>query len=220
MKSLKQTLFILVAGISFTSCGSLINNNAMMSVQKGMSQEEVSHLLGKPDYRRFDEQGEQWEYKKGGGINHYPSIILVDFTNGKVTNFDSFEDIPHTPPIAVCPPNEIVTIDPPHNSGHIGKRRPMNADDFERLYNKVKNKPFKDDQIEIIAVGSINNYFTSNQCARLMKLFTWDDEKMKILDILAPRIVDKENAKIIIDTLDSLFKKDDAEKKLGISKQW
>ena len=63
-------------------------------------------------------------------------------------------------------------------------------------------------------------YFTCKQTARLMSIFTWDDEKMKVLRMISNRIVDSENGKEIIKTLDSLFKQDDARKILGITNQW
>lgn len=56
--------------------------------------------------------------------------------------------------------------------------------------------------------------------ARLMSIFTWDDEKMKVLRMVSNRIVDRENGKEIIKTLDSLFTQDDARKILGITNQW
>lgn len=44
----------------------------------------------------------------------------------------------------------------------------------------------------------------------------FDDDKMKVLNIFAPNIVDPENYEAILDVIDSLFKKDDAKKILGI----
>ena len=53
-----------------------------------------------------------------------------------------------------------------------------------------------------------------------MSIFTCNDEKMKVLRMISNRIVDRENGKEIIKTLDSLFKQDDARKILGITNQW
>ena len=152
------------------------------------------------------------------------TVIIIDFVDGMVTNMDSFESNITPPPVAVCPPNEIITVVPPNHPDHSGPHRPkhkaMNPHDFENLYKKVKNKAFKDDQMELLSVGVVNNYFTCKQTARLMSIFTWDDEKMKVLRMISNRIVDRENGKEIIKTLDSLFKQDDARKILGITNQW
>ena len=53
-----------------------------------------------------------------------------------------------------------------------------------------------------------------------MSIFTWDDEKMKVLRMVSDRIVDRENGNEIVKTLDSLFKQDDARKILGIKDRW
>ena len=63
MRRLKQTLLALTICTLVISC-SLTTSSTIMKVQRGMSQEEVSHLLGKPDFRRFDNGSEQWEYTK------------------------------------------------------------------------------------------------------------------------------------------------------------
>ena len=51
--------------------------------------------------------------------------------------------------------------------------------------------------MELLSVGVVNNYFTCKQTARLMSIFTWDDEKMKVLRMVSNRIVDRENGKEI-----------------------
>lgn len=107
MKRVKETLAVLFLSLVLGSCGSLMDNNILLSIHKGMTQEEVTKLLGRPDYRRFDEQGEQWEYRKGGGIGHYGTTILIDFKNNLVSNLDSFESVPTPPAVAVCPPAQV-----------------------------------------------------------------------------------------------------------------
>lgn len=84
------------------------------------------------------------------------------------------------------------------------------------FYKKVKSRPFKDDQIEMMRTVARNNSLNCVQCASLMALYTFDDDKMKVLNIFAPNIVDPENYEAILDVIDSLFKKDDAKKILGI----
>lgn len=223
MRKLKQVLLALVVGAIVSSCGTMTTQSVMMDIQKGMSKEEITRLLGKPDFRRFDNGGEQWEYLKVSTFD-YNRTIVIDFIDGRVSNMDSFNQVIHTPPVAVCPPSEIITVEPPIRPNRPGGHRPdyraMNPQDFENLYNKVKKKPFKDDQMELLSVGVVNNYFTCNQAARLMSIFTWDDEKMKVLNMISNRIVDRENGEQVVKKLDSLFKQDDARKILGIPDRW
>ena len=159
MKRVKETLAVLFLSLVLGSCGSLMDNNILLSIHKGMTQEEVTKLLGRPDYRRFDEQGEQWEYRKGGGIGHYGTTILIDFKNNLVSNLDSFESVPTPPAVAVCPPAQVestvVAPRPPHHNGHRPNYPQITSDnDFQQLYNKIKQKPFKDEQLDILSLAA------------------------------------------------------------------
>ena len=184
-----------------------------------MTQEEVTKLLGRPDYRRFDEQGEQWEYRKGGGIGHYGTTILIDFKNNLVSNLDSFESVPTPPAVAVCPPAQVestVAPRPPHHNGHRPNYPQITSDnDFQQLYNKIKQKPFKDEQLDILSLAAGHRWFSCQQCVRLMSIYTFDDDKLKVLQILATRIADKENYDKIINSLDFLSSEDKAKEMLG-----
>ena len=71
----------------------------------------------------------------------------------------------------------------------------MHPEDFRHFYEKVKSRPFKDDQIEMMRTVARNNSLNCVQCASF---------------------VDPENYEAILDVIDSLFKKDDAKKILGI----
>lgn len=223
MRRLKQTLLALTVCALVTGCG-LTTGNTIMKIQRGMSQEEVIHLLGEPDFRRFDNGSEQWEYTKANMSIVTNMVIIIDFVDGVVTNMDSFNPNPTPPPVAVCPPNKPITAvspgHPDHFDPHSPKHRAMNPHDFENLYKKVKDKPFKDDQMELLSVGVINNYFTCAQTARLMSIFTWDDDKMKVLRMVSDRITDRENGKEIVKMPASLFKQDEARKILGITDRW
>jgi LysM repeat protein len=78
MRRLKQTLLALTICTLVISC-SLTTSSTIMKVQRGMSQEEVSHLLGKPDFRRFDNGSEQWEYTKTNVSTAANTVIIIDF---------------------------------------------------------------------------------------------------------------------------------------------
>lgn len=224
MKRVKETLAVLFLSLVLGSCGSLMDNNILLSIHKGMTQEEVTKLLGHPDYRRFDEQGEQWEYRKGGGIGHYGTTILIDFKNNLVSNLDSFESVPTPPAVAVCPPAQVESTvappRPPHHNGHRPNYPQITSDnDFQQLYNKIKQKPFKDEQLDILSLAAGHRWFSCQQCVRLMSIYTFDDDKLKVLQILATRIADKENYDKIINSLDFLSSEDKAKEMLGIPKK-
>ena len=95
----------------------------------------------------------------------------------------------------------------------------MGDNDFQQLYNKVKQKPFKDDQLDILSLAAERRWFSGRQCVRLMSIYTFDDDKLKVLKILATRIVDRENYDEIINSLDFLSSENKAKEMLGISKR-
>ena len=69
-------------------------------------------------------------------------------------------------------------------------------------YNRVmKNEPFKDDRMKLLNAALAGSDFTSAQCLQLTKLYTFDDDRMEIMKIMYPRIVDKEAFFTVINTL-------------------
>lgn len=213
MDIIRRTIIWLALAIGLTSCSSLfydLKSDVLYNIQKGMSKQEVIKLLGEPKFRRFDRDLDEWEYSKCLSRNGYTTII-VNFEDGKVVAMDSFATYDNPPVQSVTvAPNEVI-VSPPHTIYTKG----MPEVEFQRFYNKVKSRPFKDDQFEMIELGS-NNSLSCNQCARLMSIYTFDDDKMRVLRLFAPRIADRENYEEILNVLDSLFKRDDAKKLLRI----
>ena len=76
--------------------------------------------------------------------------------------------------------------------------RAMRDKDFDMMFGIVKNTSFNDKKIDVIRVACIGSYFSSRQCAQLLSLLSFDNNKMKALEVIAPRLVDMENADKII----------------------
>lgn len=80
--------------------------DALERLQQGMSPEEVTQLLGKPDYRRFDHAMEEWEYEKlRGPLDGESTVVVVRFEAGRLVYMDSFKrsermpkSVPHERP--------------------------------------------------------------------------------------------------------------------------
>jgi hypothetical protein len=70
--------------------------------------------------------------------------------------------------------------------------RAMRDNDFSLVYKVVKNASFDDKKIDIIRVACIGNCFSSKQCARLLSLLSFDDNKIEALEIIAPRMIENE----------------------------
>ena len=86
-----------------------------------------------------------------------------------------------------------------HRPGY-GYNRVMNDQLFQTFYKEMKNEPFKDDRMKLLNAALAGSDFTSAQCLQLTKLYTFDDDRMEIMKIMYPRIVDKEAFFTVINT--------------------
>nr|WP_302825474.1 DUF4476 domain-containing protein [uncultured Bacteroides sp.] len=87
-----------------------------------------------------------------------------------------------------------------HRPGY-GHNRVMNDQLFQTFYKEMKNEPFKDDRMKLLNAALAGSDFTSAQCLQLTKLYTFDDDRVEIMKIMYPRIVDKEAFFTVINTL-------------------
>ena len=71
--------------------------------------------------------------------------------------------------------------------------RAMRDSDFSMMYKIVKEASFDKNKINIIRVACIASNFSSKQCARLLALLSFDDNKLEALKVMAPRLVEFDN---------------------------
>ena len=95
---------------------------------------------------------------------------------------------------------------------HDRYNRVMSSRLFDNFFNKVKNEPFSSDRIKTIETALVTSDFTSDQCLRLVKLYTFDDDKVKIMKLMYPNIVDKQAFFTVISTLTFSSSKDEMDK--------
>lgn len=201
MKNLMKVVIMAIVLLTTTSCGvldaSLQRSRLAESLHTGMTKREVVDLLGNPEFKRSYNGIEQWEYKKLHFISGAVTTILLDFQHDKVISFNSYAGdtpSPTYPPIAICPPapvEEIPSLAYP-------------TDDqkwFQELYQKVKDKPFKDERLKILREAARQSDFTCDEIVQLMKIFNFDDERLEALVILEPTIIDRGNTDRIVDSM-------------------
>lgn len=231
MKNYYRILSAILLIFIVVSCKTLSISHRLLSIEKGMTKAEVSSLLGTPDYRRFTQEIEQWEFIIGETSMRYGDVIIVDFVDGKVVHLNSFKsnlrDI-NDPDISVN--NGSITRRPSQRyeqSTTQYTRRPsenrnnktlMSKNEFGLFYNKVKKTPFADDKLHLITLESTRSSFTCQQCKELMSIYSFDDDKLKILQIIASNIIDIQNHQIILDSFSFLSTKDKAKDILLLSK--
>lgn len=79
--------------------------------------------------------------------------------------------------------------------------RVMNKQLFQAFFDNVKNEPFEKDRIALINAALASSDFTADQCLQLVKFYAFDNERMKIMKMIYPRIVDKEAFFMVINSL-------------------
>ena len=95
----------------------------------------------------------------------------------------------------------------------------LSDDKFAILYNKVKNTSFDDRKMDLIEVASLGAFYSCEQCATIMSIFSFGDKKLAALRLMAPRIVDPHRAYIIFDRLSFQNEKDKAARIIGGCRQ-
>lgn len=200
MKNLMKIITMVAILVAMTSCGlyDTAGQRAqlMENLHTGMTKREVVAILGNPEFRRSSNGIEQWEFHK----THFSgaqTVILLDFRNDKVVSFDTYDGnypSPGYPPIAVCPPA-------PAGSN---PSLPYPTDDqawFRELYQRVKEKPFKDGRLDVLRAAVRQSDFTCDEIVQLMKIFNSDDDRLEALAILEPTIIDRQNVDRIINSM-------------------
>ena len=91
---------------------------------------------------------------------------------------------------------------------------PMSNKDFRRLRRSVEDASFDADKFVMIRAAAATSNFSEKQCLKLMDGFDFDDDKLKVLEIIAPKLVGKVNSVKIISTFTFSQPKEKAAKML------
>lgn len=81
-----------------TSCVATRSTTQINKVEVGMTQNEITKLLGTPIFKNGDTSGEQWGYHKMIGEIAGPEqvLFLVTFdSDGKVIAYETVKEHPH-----------------------------------------------------------------------------------------------------------------------------
>lgn len=173
------------------------------TVERGMTKQEVVAIMGQPKLTSFDAYGDRWEYYKMNVLTGESKRIVVGFDlNGRVVAYETkFWDDNTNSEIGSC--NQRPTLPPsgvgPDGPAYYGYC--LDDASFSRLYNKVKNASFDDNKFDLIEVASLGCFYTCSQTARMMKMFTFGDKQLRVLRMMAPHIVDPQNATDIYNVL-------------------
>lgn len=187
---------VLAILLAIFSLGAAAKDSA---VERGMSKKEVKAILGKPKAMSFDQYGETWTYYKEPILDDCNKLITVHFDeNGKVVTYH--EQLFDATPSSTPPTGTMQPIVDPGFSLPLLPSYSLNEQAFSFLLGKVRSASFDDDKYTLLEVASLGCFYTCDQCARMMELFSFSDDKLHVLKIMAPRIVDAQNAYVIYKT--------------------
>ena len=189
----------LVLGLS--SCGIATGYSpqpGIERIERGMTREQVIQVMGRPNTRSLAADGsELWEYRQfyAGGVTY---VAQISFNEGRVTRMDNRREIERLPEGTPYPSRPQEGGGYPRGSYEAEQERRA-EEAFSQFIRDIQSKPFDEDKFRLIRDVAQRNYFTTEQTIRVLSLFSWDDEKFKVLTILAPRIRDSFNAHRIVD---------------------
>lgn len=186
-----------------------------MQIERGMTKADVERLFGRPSHRRFNANQEEWEYRR-----HYDDggarVVVVTFVNGQVDKLDDYTE-PAPPVKPILPesyPRTGVIVG--RGSQHYPPTRAEQERWFEQFFARVRKVPFDDDRNRLIGAAAQTYFFTSAQVCRLLSLKTFGDDRLKMLSLVARRVVDMEHAYRIIDMFTFDSEKREAANLLGL----
>ena len=188
----KNSLIVLIACILFSAFSTNAIAKDKRMVERGMSKQDVLEILGKPKSTSFDQYLEQWKYIKYGSLldtNNHEITVGFD-RNDKVISYQDILVPANVDPTDDRTANPLpVPMHPYPYGGYC-----LNDHDFSILYDKVSKGNFDEDKYDLIEVASLGCFYTCDQCARIMGLFSFADDKLRALRYMARHIVDPQNA--------------------------
>lgn len=201
---------ILILSVMLTAFYLSVAAKPKKAVQRGMSKQEVIGIMGHPKATSFNDDGELWEYHKTELLGDAHRIFVNFDRNNRVS---AYQDI-FIPLRSNAGQSMRSVMPPPYGNdlaggtpynGHPFYAYAMSEQDFDVLYSKVKRASFDDDKYALIEVATLGCHYTCGQCARLMGIFSFGDDKIRALRLMARHIVDPQNAYTIyqIFTFDS-----------------
>lgn len=164
------------------------------TVERGMTKEEVTAILGKPKLTNFDSTGDRWQYESSNFLTGETKYTTVVFDlSGRVVGLDNKTEVLDSNRVS-----DAIGSRPAPQSYGMGMRRGyarcLDEASFSTLYSKVKSASFSSAKLDLIEVASLGGWYSCSQAARLIGIFTFADDRLKALRFIAPHVVDPQNA--------------------------
>ena len=181
-----------------SSCGGVGKARSKVNqIERGMTKGQITALLGAPKNKSVQDDGtETWEYVYTDILSRQLDVT-VTFAQDRVSKYDSRQSVVeqdrHVSSGSVVPiPSPVPT---PVPGGYPDPRvLEEEARAFEDFYGEVRRIPFEEERIGFIQSVARRSLFTVDQAGRLITLFHWDEQRLALLEALAPRLRNGYNA--------------------------
>jgi len=87
------------------------------------------------------------------------------------------------------------------NSHHTYRDNTMAPETFAHFLRSLKEQNFDDNRNKLVQTAMVTSDFSSEQCLEMLKIYTFDREKINLMEMVYPRIADKQNFFRVIETL-------------------
>lgn len=84
--------------------------------------------------------------------------------------------------------------------GDSAKPKAISHEEFNRLAVNLRNQAFDKDKTAFLEVAVVGRHFTCDQAAQLLKLFSFDADRVKAAVTLHPLLIDPDHFKQVLDT--------------------
>lgn len=97
--------------------------------------------------------------------------------------------------VAAAPPTIIVTQAPPPVAIEVPPAGPTPIDShtFHALTETLKGEMFPKNQLRVLSEAAPNQYYLVRHVAKILEFFMFEKDRLAALEIMAPRVLDREN---------------------------
>lgn len=112
------------------------------------------------------------------------------------------------PPMRELPPPAVVPPPPPVRPAAY----PMPPERFQALLGAIAHEPFSDGKLRVIDQAASDSLFRIEQVEQVIRKLAFSQDKLRALEVMAPRVVDRQNAFKIYDAFTFSSDKEQAQK--------
>lgn len=76
----------------------------------------------------------------------------------------------------------------------------MSSGKFQNFLTSIKNENFGDDKLRIVKIAGKGQHFNIAQVKTVISQFKFDDDKIKVVELLYPKVVDRDNSHQLLDS--------------------